>query len=339
MKAALPANETARLETLHASGLLDSLPEEVYDDITLLASYICETPIAIMSLVDKERQWFKSKVGLGVSETPREISFCAHAILQPSELLIVPDARLDARFCGNPLVLGEPGIRFYAGAPLVTAQGHALGSLCVIDQTPRQLSDSQTRALRALSRQVMAQFVLRQQTVEMRQLNAQLERLSVRDELTGVSNRRAFNIALGRETARALRYGAPLSLVMLDVDNFKSYNDSFGHQEGDYVLQRIGAILPGHIEEIAVAARYGGEEFALILPGTSAEIALQIAETVRREIEQTRWPRREVTASLGVASLCPELPGEKALIAAADAALYAAKKVGRNRVWHWRDLG
>ncbi len=339
MKAALPTNETARVETLHESGLLDSLPEQAYDDITLLASHICQTPMAIMSLIDSERQWFKSKVGLDESETSRETSFCAHTILEPNEMLIVPDARLDARFSDNPVVSDEPGIRFYAGAPLVTSDGHALGSLCVADLTPRQLTDVQISALQALARQVMAQITLREQTLELQKLNQQLERLSVRDELTGVNNRRAFNIALGREIARAIRYRAPLSLIMLDVDSFKNYNDSFGHQAGDEVLRIVGKILPAHIEEMAVAARYGGEEFALILPDTNTDTAMAIAEEVRRAIEKTTWPRRAVTASFGVATTNSELNDEASLIAAADAALYASKDAGRNRVTHCRRLG
>ena len=332
MKAALPTNEVARLETLRQSGLLDTLPEQAYDDITLLASHICETPMAVVSLVDEDRQWFKSKIGLEAGETSREVSFCSHAILEPEELLVVPDAQLDARFSENPLVLSAPNIRFYAGAPLVNAQGHALGSLCVIDQKPRQLSDAQKYALQALSRQVMAQFTLRQQAQEMQQLNEQLERLSIRDELTGVSNRRAFNIALRREMARAFRYGAPLSLVMLDVDKFKSYNDTFGHQAGDEVLRMVGAILPKHLEEMAVAARYGGEEFALILPDTTQEAAGDIAERVRQLLQHASWPKRAVTASFGVATTSGELQTEAALIEAADAALYASKEAGRNRV-------
>lgn len=348
MNAPLPANETARLETLHQSGLLDSLPEQAYDDITPLASYICDTPMAIMSLVDKDRQWFKSKIGLPVSETSRDYSFCSHAILEPDGLFIVPDAKLDARFADNPFVLSDPKIRFYAGAPLITPEGHALGSLCVIDKKPRQLTDTQMRALQALARQVMAQFTLYGQAQEMQKLNAKLERLSVRDELTGVSNRRAFNIALKREIGRALRYGSPLSLVMLDVDNFKSYNDTFGHQEGDYVLQRVGAILSHHVSEIAVAARYGGEEFALILPDTPAEQACQIAELVRLELEAVMWPKRAITASFGVATTAvktsavktssADLLDETALISAADSALYRSKGAGRNRVTHCRVL-
>jgi diguanylate cyclase (GGDEF)-like protein len=340
MRAALPANETDRLETLHKSGLLDSSPEQAYDDITLLASYICGTPIAVVSLVDAERQWFKSSVGLDGSETPRDVSFCAHTILQPDTLLVVPDARLDSRFSDNSFVVNDPHIRFYAGAPLVTPEGHALGTLCVVDLTPRQLNDAQIHALQALARQVMAHITLRGQAQEMQRLNNQLERLSVRDELTGINNRRAFDIALQREIARAQHYNSPLSLVLLDVDAFKSYNDSFGHQEGDRVLRMVGSVLAQHIEDqvndMAVAARYGGEEFALILPDTPAEAAMCIAEQVRIAFEQAVWPRRAVTASFGVATTTPEMNtvAPETLVALADQALYLSKHSGRNRVTH-----
>jgi GAF domain-containing protein len=159
MIATRPANETERLATLGGYEILDTEPETAFDDLTLLASQICQTPIALISLVDADRQWFKSKIGVSVTETPRDIAFCAWAILG-SDVLVVPDASQDKRFSDNPLVVSEPRIRFYAGAPL-TADGQAIGTLCVIDRVPRQLSADQLQALRALSRQVQAQMDLR----------------------------------------------------------------------------------------------------------------------------------------------------------------------------------
>lgn len=164
---AKPANEKQRLETLRGYEILDTEPEAAFDDLTFLASYLCETPVALISLVDADRQWFKSKVGVSVLETSRDIAFCASAILQP-DLFIVPDATQDERFADNPLVAADPKIRFYAGAPLMT-QGQALGTLCVVDRVPRELLPEQLEALRALSRQVVAQLDLRRNLQQLKQ--------------------------------------------------------------------------------------------------------------------------------------------------------------------------
>ncbi len=156
----IPKQEAARLEALLLQGILDTAPEQVFDDITKLASIICRAPIALISLVDSERQWFKSKVGLKTAETHRNIAFCAHTIFQ-AKLLVVEDATKDDRFASNPLVIGYPSIRFYAGAPLLTPEGYGLGALCVIDWQPRKLSIEQTQALEALARLVVNQLDLR----------------------------------------------------------------------------------------------------------------------------------------------------------------------------------
>ena len=161
MKPPLPANEMLRLQALYDLSILDSPREKNFDDITAIASMICDVPMSIISLVDAERQWFKSSVGLDGTETARDVAFCAHAILQPQQMTIVPDALLDKRFVDNPLVTGDPYIRFYAGAPLVTEDGAALGTLCVADYKPRDITPEQQQALMALARQVMQLFHLR----------------------------------------------------------------------------------------------------------------------------------------------------------------------------------
>ncbi|PIG95322.1 GAF domain-containing protein [Gloeocapsopsis sp. IPPAS B-1203] len=166
MKAPLPSNEEARLKALREYKILDTDPEQAFDDLTRLASQICETPIAVVSLVDSDRQWFKSKLGLDASETSRDVAFCAHTILQ-SDLFVVPDAQQDMRFSDNPLVTSGPQIRFYAGAPLLTSEDVAVGSLCAIDYVPRNLTPQQQEALEILGRQVVTQLKLRRNIAEL----------------------------------------------------------------------------------------------------------------------------------------------------------------------------
>ncbi|MEZ5417056.1 MAG: ATP-binding protein [Vicinamibacterales bacterium] len=162
----MATDESARLAALRRYRILDTEPEQRFDDLTMLASHICDTPISLITLIDSDRQWFKSKVGLDIAATDRSVAFCAHAI-QQHDIMQVADAASDARFRDNPFVTGAPNIRFYAGAPLVTPDGYALGTLCVIDVKPRRLSDAQLRALEALRRQAQAQLELRRNLAEL----------------------------------------------------------------------------------------------------------------------------------------------------------------------------
>lgn len=166
MKAKVPTREAARLEALRQYRILDTPSEQAYDDITALAAFICDVPIALVSLVDSDRQWFKSKVGLNVDETSRDVSFCAHAILGES-IMIVNDALCDHRFNDNPLVTCTPNIRFYAGVPLHTPDGYSIGTLCVIDHQPRELSDAQIKTLEALARQIVMQLELKRTSAQL----------------------------------------------------------------------------------------------------------------------------------------------------------------------------
>jgi GAF domain-containing protein len=199
MSAPETQRERQRLKILWEYQVLDTVPEEVFDQLTELAAHICEAPIALISLVDENRQWFKSKVGISLSQTSRDVSFCAHAIRQ-SGLFLVSDATKDPRFAQNPLVVSDPKIRFYAGAPLVTPDGHALGTLCVIDTVPRKLKPDQQQAMQVLARHVVSQLELRRRTRELVEVRAAREK-----EAANVRRLRAELAQARRELARLQR--------------------------------------------------------------------------------------------------------------------------------------
>lgn len=347
-------DENARLAALREYEILDTPPEEQFDDFTRLIAHVCQAPIAAINLVDRDRQWFKSEIGLGVRETPLDISICRHAILQPG-LFVVPDTTRDPRFMDNPLVTGDPYLRFYAGALLETKEGLPLGTLCVLDYAPRRLSPEQEDALQILARQVMASLELRRRTRglqealahneklreelesrknELVSLNESLTQLATTDPLTGLSNRRVFEDTMKLEVSRFRRTGTPFSLVLLDLDHFKAINDRFGHDGGDDVLRQVAEQLAPLVRDVDLLARIGGEEFALVLPDTDARSAGKTAERLRRWLEgegSERLGSYDVTLSAGVAMAVVD-DTELSVYGRADQALYRAKREGRNQV-------
>jgi diguanylate cyclase (GGDEF)-like protein len=326
--ASLPASEHERLEALLDYGILDTDSEPLFDDLALLASNICQTPIALVSLVDKDRQWFKARIGLSASETSRDVSFCAHAILQPN-LFIVRDATEDARFADNPLVTNEPKIRFYAGMPLFTADGkHALGTLCVIDRVPRELHATQKNSIEALARQVQAMFELR--------LRLRQERHLARiDPLTGAANRRAFYEAIERELGRLRRHGRIFSVAYFDVDNLKRLNDDLGHDSGDAVLSEVSATARKHLRQTDTIGRIGGDEFAILFSEADARAARAAAYNFNNflleAMRQNQWP---VTFSIGLVTCLTAPTSVEELIRKTDELMYKAKKSGKNNIRH-----
>jgi diguanylate cyclase (GGDEF)-like protein len=313
-------DEAGRMAALNRYEILDTAPEKPFDKITGLVQTVMNVPIAAVSLVDVQRQWFKSIQGLDVAETSRKVAFCHHTI-QQREPMIIPDASQDARFADNPLVTGAPYIRAYAGVPLQTPDGYNLGSLCAIDYEPRQFDAGQIAILTSFGKLVVDELELRQ--------------VASTDGLTGALTRRGFVETATEEIARSRRYGRPLALALFDLDHFKAVNDTYGHPVGDSVLRTVAACAHETLRTSDTLGRIGGEEFALLMPETDPEAALDCVERLRRAIAETRVSTDvgdiSVTASFGVAPLTDRYADVESWLAAADQGLYGAKTSGRNR--------
>ena len=342
-----PASEPQRLEALRHFETFVGAARADLDDLVRLAAAICGTPMASVTLIDETDQHIVAQLGMEVGTVSRDESFCAHAILDPEAVTVVPDAERDPRFQGNPLVTSGPRIRFYAGAPMLSSDGYAMGALCVIDSEPREFSDAQREALHLLSRQASKVVQLRslahrvgrfaqdrdwyeQQLLEyqaaLEATNADLRAQSLTDPLTGLANRRAFTSALTEmRTAHD-----DVCVAFIDVDHFKAVNDLHGHPAGDTVLKAIGDVLKRASAGQGLLARYGGEEFAYLYRSLTPEVARDACERMRAAVERAATPV-PVTVSVGVAQ---HRPGEACaeLLERADEALYRAKRSGRNRV-------
>ncbi|WP_447896814.1 GGDEF domain-containing protein [Stenotrophomonas acidaminiphila] len=349
IKPPLPANEAERLAALQRYRILDTPREQEFEDLVTIARAICGTSMGAVTLVDGQRQWFKSLQGLEGEQTPRDEAFCAHAILQPTRLTVVEDALLDERFRGNPSVTADPFIRFYAGAPLLSSDGYALGTLCVFDSRPGQLAGPQAEALQALSRQVARLLEMRglrrridhhqsehewyearlaEYYVQLEQQNLELSEQTRTDPLTGLPNRRALALALAEAIERGT--GMPPAVAIVDIDHFKQVNDIHGHNEGDRVLVELAGVQRAQFAGCGMAARYGGEEFVILMPRTPLAQAELQCQYLRQAVAHLPLGL-PLTVSIGLAS---QQPGESAqdMLRRADAALYQAKAQGRDRV-------
>ena len=331
---AKPANERERLLALHASRLLDTPPEQAFDDLVNVATAICGTSMGAVTLVDADRQWFKARHGFDAVQGPRSESFCAEAILEPQRMMLVEDTLDDPRFNDHPAVTGGLRVRFYAGVPLLNGDGLPLGTLCVFQEQPGTLSESQAGALHALARQASHLLELRRTTHALNQqirerewYEQQLDQYSqlLEEQNADLAEQNRIDPLTDRRGE-----GVPLSVALLDLDHFKAINDVHGHAEGDRVLAELGALLKSHFAAAGMAARYGGEEFAVLMPETPLDLARLQCEFLRQGIAALPVGL-VVTGSLGVAQWRPgEEPGQT--IARADAALYRAKHGGRDRV-------
>ncbi|SER75094.1 sensor domain-containing diguanylate cyclase [Sphingobium sp. YR768] len=313
-------DEPGRIAALRRYDILDTPSEGAFDKITDLVRTLVGVPISAVSLIDTDRQWFKSLAGLDGTETPRSVAFCDYAIRQ-DEPLVVPDACADARFCDNPLVTGDPGIRSYAGVPLRTPDGYNVGSLCAVDTRTRDFAPEQLAILQGLAPIVVEQMELRL--------------LAERDGLSGALTRRAFVAAIDRQIALFIRHQRPAALILLDIDHFKQVNDSHGHPVGDRVIEAVAHCCATLSRPSDSLGRLGGEEFALLLPETAQEDALAAAQRFCDAVAALtipHYPPLHVTASFGVAAIGPDRMTSQSWLAAADAALYVAKRSGRNRV-------
>ena len=310
----IPVDESERLRVLRSLDILDTPAEERFDRLTRIANRLFDVPIALVSLVDENRQWFKSSVGLDASETPRDISFCGHAILG-DEIFVVNDAISDKRFADNPLVLDNPNIRFYAGCPLKALNGSKLGTMCLIDREPKGFSKNDRSILQDLASMVEREI--------------ELTHLATVDELTGIPNRRGFRVRAEQSLRLCERKKLPASLVYFDIDEFKQINDSLGHSEGDRALRIFADNMKGISRDSDVFARMSGDEFVILFADADKQTVESIFsrfQTGLDDLSQQEDLDYKIHFSHGIIEFDPDVHTSVAeLLDAGDELMYAQK--------------
>jgi len=317
----IPHNEAQRQRDLERQGVLDHPGDEHFDRLVTLTASVLDVPIALISLVDHDRQWFLARHGLDVEETPRQMAFCAHAIVG-DETLVVPDACQDSRFNTNPLVIAEPNLRFYAGTPLQSREGHNLGTLCVIDRQPRQFAAKQVMLLEEL-----AQLVLRE---------LELRREFTVNPLTGLANRSSFLEQAEPELQRARVDQVPLAMLALELDQFSQVRIRWGQEASDRALQDVAACLQDQHRPQDLLGQIGDQAFAMLMVAVDQTAATERAEAIRTQISELggvfRVSGYQLSVSGGITLLAPDEASPQELLLRAERALDLAQGNGHNQI-------
>ena len=340
VSADLPVDEKERIDSLKKLNILETPLDKNLERVTRLCQNYFKVPIVAISLIDSERQWFKSIQGLDVCETTREVSFCSHTILQ-DEVFIIADATKDERFSNNPLVTDEPHIRFYAGYPIYSADDRKIGSLCIIDSKPRHLQETDIDALKDFAALVETELNKQKNTY----LNANLinelneaKRAMFIDPLTRVWNRRGIEKVIQTASLTARTNNQKFCIAVIDVDDFKKINDTYGHSAGDTVLKRLSSTLVETLRENDAVGRFGGEEFIAIVDIQSHEKAKNLLQRVRKKVENKEFKihdNKSVRFTITIGASFVDLKNDQSLeclFDEADKKLYQGKKSGKNKV-------
>jgi diguanylate cyclase (GGDEF)-like protein len=324
---------------LKKSNLLDTPIQDSFERITRLTKRIFNVPIVAFTLVDADRQWFKSTQGLNICETARDVSFCAHALNQEG-MMIVNNALLDERFIDNPLVLTDPFIRFYAGYPVYSEDRVKIGTICIIDTIPKNLSEADLEPLKDMAALLEVELKANKAYFERFGLLEEISKIkktSLVDGLTRVMNRAAMEDMLKLKISSAVKEQQDFGVAIVDIDNFKSINDTYGHCAGDEVLRQISKRLLSGYRDTDLVGRWGGEEFLVIIDSHKSVDLFNVAERARHLIASSPIMYNEqplnLTVTTGVSQFNAKSPIDMIkLISEADAELYRGKHDGKNVV-------
>ncbi|MBB5223343.1 diguanylate cyclase (GGDEF)-like protein [Amaricoccus macauensis] len=335
--------EQDRLNALLKYAIAGTPPEPNFDRVTLVGAKVFGSAFCTLNLVEAERLWIKSRHGIDVEVLPRSMSFCDHTI-RGSDVMVVPDATLDPRFADSAIVAGAPNIRFYAGAPLETPDGHRIGTLCLLDPTrPRDFTAEEAVVLRNLAATAMELIEARSQNIRLSDLTRQISHQANHDALTGLANRRELLARCDGIRAEAAR-GEYLALLYIDLDGFKAVNDTRGHLTGDELLVQVAARLREGLRDSDCLARIGGDEFVVVLRGDERiiERAEMIAARLIQRLGEPFLIRGHVVgigASVGVAVDSARSAGLEDMLKRADTMLYKVKSSGKNNFMFWTENG